>query len=111
MLRQSTTATYLVECFWPGVREEQVAEAGARLKLCAAQLSREGQRVSFQGSILVPFDEVVFYLFEGISAAAVHATCRRARLNFERVLLTKHKSVGKHLITRNPTRLKLSMWP
>lgn len=79
-------ATYLVECFWPDVRPEQVEEAADRLKRSTQELGLRGQRVDYTGSIFVPTDEVIFYLFEGFSAEAVRTACEQAGLRFERVL-------------------------
>jgi hypothetical protein len=82
----TSSATYLVECFWPDVRPEQVDEGCVRARASAATLSDEGRSVVFEGSILVPRDEVVFYLFEGVSADAVGEACRRAELPFARIV-------------------------
>jgi hypothetical protein len=49
-------------------------------------LSSEGISVAFAGSILLPGDEVVFYLFDSVSAEAVRETCTRAAISFERVI-------------------------
>jgi hypothetical protein len=82
----TTSTTYLVECFWPDVRPEQVNAGAVRARASAATLSYEGRPVSFEGTILVPCDEVVFYLFEGVSADAVGEACLRAELPFARIL-------------------------
>ena len=74
--------TYLVECFWPDVRHGQIDEAAARLREAAA----EGDPVAFTGSIFIPGDEVVFYLFEGDSEDAVREACTTAAIRFERVV-------------------------
>jgi hypothetical protein len=78
--------TYVVECFWPDVHQEQVQEAAERLGQSAKQLTLHGQHVQFTGSIFLPTDDVIFYLFEGVSSEAVRTTCEGAGLRFERVL-------------------------
>ncbi len=75
----------MAECFWPDVREEAVDRAAARIQQTAAELTDAGAVVQLTGSILVPDDEIVFYLFSG-SAAAVRETCVRAQVPFERVV-------------------------
>ena len=76
---------YLVECYWPGVSEQKLADAVARAHAAASQLRREGGDVEFLSSILVPADETVFCLFAGCEAD-VTATSERAEIPFERVL-------------------------
>jgi hypothetical protein len=75
--------TFVVECFWPDVRPAQIDEAAARLRRTTAA---EGDPVAFTGSIFIPGDEVVFYLFEGDSEDAVRDTCMSAAIRFERVV-------------------------
>jgi hypothetical protein len=78
-------SSYLVECYWPGVSEQKLAAAVARAHAAASRLRREGGDVEFLGSILVPADETVFYLFEG-READVTTTSMEAAIPFERVL-------------------------
>jgi hypothetical protein len=74
--------SFLVECFWPDIRHAQIDEAAVRLREAAP----EGDPVAFSGSIFIPCDEVVFYLFEGDSEEAVREACTRATIRFERVV-------------------------
>src|SRR5438093_613962 len=83
---QPPAATFIAECYWPGVREEQVEAGAVRARQVAGELTRDGQRVEFTGSVVVPGDEVVFYLFEGPSLDAVRTACERAGLPFERIV-------------------------
>lgn len=85
MARQPEGATHMAECFWPDVREELVKRAVVRLQESADHLTNAGDDVELTGTILVPGDEVVLYLFSG-SAAAVRETCTRAHVPFERVV-------------------------
>jgi hypothetical protein len=77
---------YIVECYWPDVRDEQVEQGAERARGAAAELTRDGEPVSFTGSMVIPRDEVVFYLFDGPSVEAVRAACERAALPFERIV-------------------------
>jgi Protein of unknown function (DUF4242) len=83
--RSSRSRSYVVECYWPGVSEEKLARAVLRVRKAANELRRQGGRVDFVGSILVPADETVFCLFDGVEAD-VRAASERAGVPFERVL-------------------------
>jgi hypothetical protein len=81
-----SVTTYMAECYWPDLREGSVGEAAERIRKSAAELTRTGAEVALAGTILVPGDEVVFYLFDGDSADVVREVCERARVPFERVV-------------------------
>ena len=85
MLSGDGTATYLVECYWPGVDAQRLAEGERRAREVSAELSLRGRPVSFLGSVLVPADETVFCFFAG-SEADVREASERAEIPFERVL-------------------------
>jgi hypothetical protein len=78
-------ATYLVECFWPGLTREAVEAANARAVERAAALRREGSSLRFLGSLLVPGDEVVFFQFAADSSEEVVRASLDAELPFDRV--------------------------
>jgi hypothetical protein len=80
----------MAECFWPDVHEEHVEQAAERARRSAEHLSAEGTPVRYTGSILVPEDEVVFYLFDGASEQAVREVCELAKLPFERIVESVH---------------------
>jgi len=70
--------TYLVECFWPGVDEAQVAAAAERVADDASVVCHE--------LILVPADEIVLGLFHARSQTAIAEASRRAGLPSERIV-------------------------
>ena len=78
--------SFVVECFWPDASRDRVERGAKRVRETAGEVSCEGSRVVFAGSIFVPVDEVVFYLFDGVSAEAVQEVCTRASIRFERVV-------------------------
>jgi hypothetical protein len=78
-------ATYLVECFWPGVPSEGVKAATNRAHEQATALRREGSSLRFLGSLLIPSDEVVFFQFLAASTEEVIRASREAELPFDRV--------------------------
>jgi hypothetical protein len=74
--------SYVAECFWPDLHQDAVDELAERIRASAAELSG----VELTGTILMPSDEVVFFLFEGDSADVVRQACERASVVFERVV-------------------------
>jgi hypothetical protein len=82
---QRTETIYMAECFWPDVREAAVEQAAERIQQIAAEMTSAGIRVELTGTILVPGDEVVFYLFSG-AADAICEVCERVQVPFERVV-------------------------
>jgi hypothetical protein len=82
-------SSYIVECYWPGVSSETLTSAARRAREAASELRRQGGDVDFVGSILVPADETVFWLFEG-READVRAASERAGVPFERILESLH---------------------
>jgi len=80
------TGSFVAECFWPDVREEDVRELDERVAMCVGALGPTAS-VSYLGSILIREDEVVLCQFEG-SLAAVRDVAVRAHVPFERLLET-----------------------
>jgi hypothetical protein len=80
---------YLAECLWPGVRNVDLTAFDARAREAA------GGQVRHVGSMLMPEDEVVFFVFHGPSAEAVRAVAERAELPFERIV----ESIGAAALT------------
>jgi hypothetical protein len=74
-----TAESFVAECYWPDVREEDVRTLDQRI---AASLSDD---VRYLGSVLIREDEVVLCHFEG-SAAAVRRVAGRAGVRYERLL-------------------------
>ena len=79
------TRRYLAECYWPGVREETLAEKVARADAAVSQLRRQGHQIELRGTILVRTDETVFCLFDG-QESDVRTAGELAGLPFERIL-------------------------
>lgn len=80
------TATYLVECFTPGVTRADVIAAAERAGAASAGLSASGTAIEYVGALFMPVDEVVFHMFRSESREAVRDASDRAALGFERVL-------------------------
>ena len=82
--RRSTE--YLAECLWPGVTETALAVLDARARDAADATVGTSAGVRYLGSMLMPEDEVVFFLFSGPSADAVEALAASAEIPFERIV-------------------------
>ena len=80
------STSFVAECYWPDVREEDVRALDRRI---AASLDHDAR---YLGSVLIREDEVVLCHFEG-TADAIRRVADRARLPYER-LLAATVSVG-----------------
>jgi hypothetical protein len=77
--------SYVAECFWSGVREDDLTELDRRIEASVAELASHGEPIRYLGSMLIIDDEVVLCLFEG-PIAAVRQVARQAAIPFERIL-------------------------
>jgi hypothetical protein len=75
-------ASYVAECFWPGVRESDLHALDVR---ALAQAAASNEEVRYLGSILLREDEVVLCRFQG-AEAAVRRAAVEAEIPFERIL-------------------------
>jgi hypothetical protein len=74
-------ASFVAECYWPDVREDDVRALDDRI----ATALDDGVR--YLGSVLIREDEVVLCHFEG-SAEAIRRVAERAHVPYERLLAT-----------------------
>jgi hypothetical protein len=78
--------SYLVETYLArGVPGERAAR-DRRARSAADKLTREGARVSFEGSTYVPEDEICFFAFEAPSGREAALVAQLARLDAFRVV-------------------------
>ena len=78
--------SFLVETYLArGAGGERVAREG-RARSAAEDLTREGTRVGFEGSIHVPEDELCFFAFEAPSGREAAVAAHRAGLRPLRVV-------------------------
>jgi hypothetical protein len=85
--------SYVVECYYPNVDKQGLAEVAQRAQEAADGFSRQGRDLRFVGSILVLSEETVFYLFDGDEEDVVAIT-KQLGVRFERVLETMHIHAG-----------------
>ena len=78
--------SYLVETYLArGVAGERAARE-RRARSAAEKLTREGARVSFEGSTYVPEDEICFFMFKAPSGREAALVAQLARLDAFRVV-------------------------
>ena len=70
---------FTVKCFWPGVTEEELRAAAARVGT---------GDVAFRGAYLLSGDDLVLALFDGQSPRTVKRAAERAGMPCERVIET-----------------------
>jgi hypothetical protein len=78
-------AGFVAECYWAGVRRDDLRSLDERVASCASELTRTREHVRYLGSMLIVEDEVVLCLFEG-SATTVRSVAERAAIPFGRIL-------------------------
>ncbi len=78
--------TFMVERTLPGIPMDALAAAQKRAIDTAAQMTRDGQPVSYIRSAFVPDDGRCMCLFEATSAGDVEALNRKANIPFDRVV-------------------------
>jgi hypothetical protein len=76
---------WVAECFWPGVREEDLRDLDHRVVHTASELAQRGDPVRYLGSLQITDDDVVLFLFEG-AMSSVRQVAERAGIRAERLL-------------------------
>jgi hypothetical protein len=77
---------YVVERYLPGLDQRKLVRLLGKLGNVTAELRREGTRVRYLGSMIVPGDEACFCQFDGPSEAAVAEANTRAGVPFDRIV-------------------------
>ena len=77
--------SYLVEMYVPRSRDRDASILGARVRAAVAELGREGVRVRYVRTTLLPDDDTCFHLVEADSRDTVDELCRRGGMGHARV--------------------------
>ena len=77
--------TFLVERYWPGISQAELAAAVGRAKRSAASMRRQGKQIHYLQATLVPEQETVLCLMEAESSALVAELNQRARIPYDRI--------------------------
>ncbi len=78
--------SYLIECYLPRSRRDELPAATARVRRAAEAVAAEGAEIRYVGSTFLPGDELCLHLVEAESAEHVGRVSGRARIAFERVV-------------------------
>jgi hypothetical protein len=80
-----TTTHWVAECFWPGVRDEELDDLDRRVVHAASELGVTGGATSYLGCLRITDDDVVLFLFEG-SVGSVQQVAEGSGIRAERIL-------------------------
>ena len=78
--------SYLVETYQPTSPSDDVQRAAGRLQDAVEDLVRQGVAIRYLRATVVPDDEACFHLVEASDVASVEEACRRAGLDWARVV-------------------------
>ena len=78
--------SYLIETYLARGHAGERVKREERARTVAEELTRAGNRVSFDGSIHVPEDEICFFVFDAPSARGAALAAQGARLDPMRVV-------------------------
>lgn len=70
----------MVEVYAPNLSRADLADVAERAEAAAREMEREGIRVRYLRSVLVPEDETCFHHFEGPTIDAIRRASKRAGL-------------------------------
>jgi hypothetical protein len=84
-VNRTSGTEWVAECFWPGVREDELRDLDRRVARTVSELARRGEAVGYLGSLRITDDEVVLFLFEG-PITSVQQVAERAGIRAERIL-------------------------
>jgi hypothetical protein len=88
-MANAVRTSYVAECFWTGVQEEDLRDLDRRIQASAMALAGDGEPVRYLGWLLVIDDEVVLVAFEG-PIGRVRRVVDHAELPFSRILQVAH---------------------
>jgi hypothetical protein len=81
--------SYVAECFWAGVQEQDVHELDRRIEASVAVVAGDGELVRYWGWLLVIDDEVLWVLLDG-PIGTVRRVAEHAGIPFSRILQVTH---------------------
>jgi hypothetical protein len=84
-MANAVRTSYVAECFWAGVQEEDLRELDRRIEASVVSVCGDGVPARYLGWLLVIDDEVVLVLFEG-TIRTVRRVAEHAKIPFGRIL-------------------------
>jgi hypothetical protein len=89
--------TFVVECYWPGVIEQEARAILDRVVRLGGQ-ALPGQTVRWLGCILLPSDGMALFLFNAPSEAVVRHIGGQTEVPFDRIIESVHIGFDQPLI-------------
>jgi len=86
MRHRSVPATWIVEHYGPSLTSEAFRVTAKQLRRTAAAMARDGTRIRYRHSTIVPADEVALCVIDAASLEVVQALYQRAGVRFDRIL-------------------------
>jgi hypothetical protein len=77
---------YAAKCYWPEITQNELQDVGLRAASGAETSRSRGNEIAYLGSIMFPADDLVLFLFEASSPAAVQHKSDLAGIPCERVM-------------------------
>jgi hypothetical protein len=88
-MANAVRTSYIAECFWSGVREDDLHDLDRRIGASIGAVVGDGGPVRYLGWLLVIDDEVVLVAFDG-PIATVRRVAEHAEIPFGRILEIVH---------------------
>ena len=88
-MANAVRTSYVAECFWAGVQEEDLRELDQRVEASVGAFTRDGELVRYLGWLLVIDDEVLWVLLDG-PIGTVRRVAEHAEIPFGRILQIAH---------------------
>jgi hypothetical protein len=83
---QRQHAKYLVEAYIPTSKTASLGDQEVRLRAAAREMATEGTIIRYKDTLLIPEEEICFFVFEASSPKDVEEVSRRAEISYERIV-------------------------
>jgi hypothetical protein len=83
--RGGITATFIVECYWPGIARDKAADLGQIARVAGISKRRTGAQLLT--CIIVPSDGLAYLLFRASDEGMVWRLSELAEVPFDRVVV------------------------
>ena len=79
-------AKYLIEAYVPTSSTATPGDHDVRLRRAAQEMAAEGTTIRLLDTLLIPEEEICFFVFEACSPEDVAELGRRAEIGYERIV-------------------------
>ena len=85
-MNQQSHAKYLIEAYVPTSSTASLGDHDVRLRRAAQEMAAEGTAIRLLDTLLIPEEEICFFVFEACSHEDVAELSRRAEIGYERIV-------------------------